>query len=337
MNAIGIVFLIIGIIILLFIIIKLIIWLFTGFAIVKEKEVMIIERFGKYYKTCTAGLSFTWPFIDEFKSYKVRYFKSTQTGGGDRIKLIEENDTKISTQNEVMDFPKQSVITRDNARVQLDAILGYKITNAKIMVYSCQNLPYLLSKLMQAQLRNTAGLLDVDQIIEDNSRLDSIMGDVDSIAREWGVTVNLLKIQSVDAGKLSDALQEKMKAEFNNNKIITDAKSKRQQAIINAEAQRDKMIKEAEGKSQNIISNAKGEAKAILNRAEGEAKSVKEIARAVKTSGQNPAKYLLTLKYINLLSYLISLPNTDVHIMPAKNLLLGTSAELGMNVLMPKA
>lgn len=66
--------------------------------------------------------------------------------------MIDKTETKISTQNEVMDFPKQTVITRDNAKIQLDAILGYKITNAKAMVYSCQNLPYILSKLMQAQV-----------------------------------------------------------------------------------------------------------------------------------------------------------------------------------------
>lgn len=161
------------------------------------------------------------------------------------------------------------------------------------------------------------------------------MGDVDAVARDWGVQINLLKIQQVSAGELNDALQEKMKAEFENSKVITEAKSKRQQAIINAEANRDKLVKEAEGRSQNIISNAKGEAKAILNRAEGESKSIKEISRAVKKSGQNPAKYLLTIKYINLLSNIITLKSVNIELMPSKPLLLNAASTLGMNTVIP--
>lgn len=82
----------------------------------------------------------------------MRYYNTNQSAGGEKVELVDRTQTKISTQNEVMDFPKQTVITRDNAKIQLDAILGYKIVNAKAMVYTCQNLPYILSKLMQAQV-----------------------------------------------------------------------------------------------------------------------------------------------------------------------------------------
>ncbi len=164
------------------------------------------------------------------------------------------NATRISTQNEVIDFPKQSVITRDNAMVFLDAILQYRIVSPKQMIYSSQNLPRMLSKLLQAQIRNVAGMLDVDQIIEDTAALDRVSGELDIVARRWGVKVEMVKIQRVEAGELTHVLAQKKNADLKNQEVIINAKASKQTRIIEAEGHRDRMIKEAEGEAAQVIS-----------------------------------------------------------------------------------
>lgn len=125
------------------------------------------------------------------------------TDQNNRITWVERKGLQtVSTQNEVLDFPKQMVITRDNACVYLDAVLQYSITSPKTQVYSVNNLPRLLSKLLQAQIRNVAGSLDVDQIIEETAQMDRVSGLMDAVAVQYGVKISLVKIQRVDAGSL---------------------------------------------------------------------------------------------------------------------------------------
>lgn len=137
---------------------------------VSQREVIIIERFGKYNKTLTAGLNFVVPYIDRPKTYSYKYIL---TDGDGMIQVKQKtNECKISTQEEVLDFPKQRAISRDNAIIELDAVLNFKILHPKVFIYSCVNLPLILSKLLQAQLRNVAGSLELDQMIQDAAQLN---------------------------------------------------------------------------------------------------------------------------------------------------------------------
>ena len=129
-------------------------------------------------------------------------------------------------------------------------VLQYHIVNAKQMAYSVTNLPNVLSKLLQAQLRDVAGSLDVDRIIEDTAILDLI-------ARNWGVRIDMVKIQRVQTGSLEEVLSQKKNADFHNKEVIIAAKSSKQTAIINAEGQRDQKIREAEGEAQRIVASGR--------------------------------------------------------------------------------
>ena len=121
------------------------------------------------------------------------------------------------------------------------------------MAYSVTNLPNVLSKLLQAQLRDVAGSLDVDRIIEDTAILDRVSGELDVIARGWGVKVDMVKIQKVQADSLENVLSQKKDADFRNKEVVITAKANKQTAIINAEGQRDQQIREAEGEAQRIV------------------------------------------------------------------------------------
>ena len=125
------------------------------------------------------------------------------------------------------------------------------------MAYSVTNLPNVLSKLLQAQLRDVAGSLDVDRIIEDAAILDRVAGELDVVARNWGVKIEMVKIQKVQADELEEVLAQKKNADFKNKEIVITAKANKQTRIINAEGQRDQKIREAEGESQRIIASGR--------------------------------------------------------------------------------
>lgn len=316
-----------------FLVVVFLLYMIThGIRCIKEKDTVIVERLGKYHKIMTPGPNFIIPFVDRTKFISVRYLVSEN----DRYtKLVVKSSDTISTQNAVMDFPRQPVITRDNAKIYLDAVLQYHITNPKQMAYSVTNLPNVLSKLLQAQLRDVAGSLDVDRIIEDTAILDRVSGELDVIARSWGVKVDMVKIQKVQADSLEDVLSQKKNADFRNKEVVITAKANKQTAIINAEGQRDQKIREAEGEAQRIVASARGQAQAVMNEAESEARSIQEITRSLEGSGDDPTKYLLSLKYIDALKTICSNPQAKVVFVPQETLMVQTAQLLGLNTVIP--
>lgn len=192
----------------------------------REREVIIIERFGKYVKNLGPGLHWgNIPFVDVPKTYTWRYTTVRQDGVSTVIR--KTNATRISTQKENQDFPKQKVITRDNATIFLDAILQYKVANCQRMIYRTQNVPYMLSKLLQAQIRNVAGMLDVDQIIEDTNTMNQIKGQMAPIADKWGMEIDMVKIQKVEAGGLSQVLAKKKQADLSSSSLVPQRSCRR--------------------------------------------------------------------------------------------------------------
>ncbi|KDO21234.1 hypothetical protein SPRG_13733 [Saprolegnia parasitica CBS 223.65] len=287
--------------------------------IVKEKETMVIERLGRVHMVLSPGFHLILPFIDRPRTHDQKYI--VEVSG--RLTLVDkEGYETISTQNEVLDFAKQPVITRDNAAIFLDAVLQYSITSPRTYIYTVKNLPHLLSVLLQAQIRNVAGSLDVDQIIEDTAQMDRVSSLMDAAAVQYGVKISMVKIQRVDAGRLSQ-------------EIFIQAKALKQTTVINAEGNRDRMIKEAEGEAQQTLSRARGEAQAIVNAANAEARSIKEISKVVTRNGEDPLRYLLALKYIEVMRQILSLKHTEVQLMPFETTFLQTIKGFGLNTVAP--
>mmetsp|Transcript_15470 Transcript_15470/g.53745 ORF Transcript_15470/g.53745 Transcript_15470/m.53745 type:complete len:333 (-) Transcript_15470:21-1019(-) len=324
-----------GAIVTVAIVLFVIITVYKAVNVVREKEVIVVERLGKFNEVLTAGVHFIIPYVDRPKTYTFRYFVTTPLGNTQLVN--KANQSKILTQNEVLDFPKQAVITRDNAMVHLDAVLNYRIVNPKRMIYSCQNLPLMLSKVLQAQIRNVAGSLDVDQIINETASMDRVSGEIDMQAARWGVKIEFVKVQRVEAGKLESVLAKKKNADLKNQEVIINAKATKQTAVIESEGHRDRTIREAEGEAQQMLSRARGQAQAVLNAARAEARTVKEIARAIARSGENPTRYLLALKYIEALKTITSLPRTTVTFMPHETAFLQTAQGFGLNTVNPPA
>jgi regulator of protease activity HflC (stomatin/prohibitin superfamily) len=303
-----------------------------SFVIVREKEVIVLQQWGKKHSVLTAGIHFIIPIMQTPRKYSWRYFKASSDG---KLQLVRfSGAVKISTKTESMDFPKQDVISRDNARITLDAILNYRVSDPAKMIYTTQNLPYMLSKLLQAQIRNAAGTLDVDKIVDDTTVLSGIQASLNNVTQKWGVSIEKVGVQEVQTHDLKAALAKRKTAELNNKEVIINSKTTKQTTIVHAEGKRDEMIRIAEGAAQQTVSRARGEAQAIINRANAEARSVKEIARAVASFGENPTSYLLAVKYIDVFGQLLKYSNTSVEFLPTDAAFLLTTKGLGLSTVM---
>lgn len=304
---------------------------YLGIIVVKEKETVVIERFGQFHSLLTPGFHCVIPYVDRRKYYKWRYFESK---GGNEV-CVNKKDFIISTQQEVMDFPSQPVISRDNALIHLDCVLAWKIVSPKKMIYSTINLPYMLSKLLQAQVRNVAGNLDVDQIIDDTTAMSAIQGTLDSMSMKWGVHIEFVKIQKVEAGNLSEVLARKKEAELKNKQVIINAKMVKQTKIIEAEGNRDRMIKEEQGALQQAVSRARGQAQAILNNAMAEKKVIEEVSKTLASTGEDPTLYLMSLKYIEALEKIVNMNRTVIQVMPKETTFVQSAQMMGLNTVVP--
>jgi len=287
--------------------------------LVQQKEFIVVERFGQYQSTLSAGLHILIPYVDRPKKFNVKYHVADSQG---HVTVVEKTGLiRISTQTQVMDFPKQMVITRDNGLLFLDCVVNYAIKNPKQMIYSVTNLPHVIERILQAQIRNVAGGLDVDQLIEDSALLHVLTGMLDNEAMRWGVKVNFVKVQKVYAPNFESVLQKKKETDLKNKQVIIDAKAGKQTNMIESEGQRDASISKANGTAQEVLSVARGAAQATINFANAEARSIKEIARALEGDAGNPVHYLLASKYMDALRDIIALANTQVLWVPRETAL----------------
>lgn len=317
----------------LVLLVLIIILLKSCIKVVKEKETMVIEHLGRFKEVLTPGIHVIVPFIDRPRDYSWSYMVSNTRGQLER--RLRSGD-RISTQNEVLDLNKQIVISRDNAQLYLDAILCYKIISPRTMIYTSQNLPNMLEKVLQAQLRNVAGSLDVDQLIEDTTAMNGLTGLMDQEAARWGVKVNWIRCQKIEAPSLADDLAKKKNADLQNKEIIIRAKQVKQTSIIESEGRRDSMIKEAEGQGQEMLAKARGQAQAIINAANAEARTIREVGRAImKVTRENPVKYLLSVKYLEAMRAIVAAKGTTVELLPHQSATLQVIQALGLNTVVP--
>lgn len=257
-----------------------------GLVVVKQAQVIIIERLGKYNKTLSSGLHIIWPVIDKARQINWRYVKTDFKGN----KFVQiKNETKIDLRETVYDFPRQNVITADNVSIEIDALLYFQITDPTKAVYEIANLPQAIEKLTQTTLRNVIGELDLDKTLTSRDTINSKLRDIlDEATDKWGVKVNRVELQDINPPmEIKTAMEKQMRAERDRRAKILEAEGEKRSAILIAEGDKEAKITRAEGEAQ---------AKVVV--AEAEAKAITQVATAVEKTGTDPAQYLLAVKYI---------------------------------------
>jgi regulator of protease activity HflC (stomatin/prohibitin superfamily) len=284
--------------VLIFLVIFVIILGIKGIVLVRQAEVIIIERLGKYNRTLDSGIHFIWPFIDQIRTIRWRYAEQDVLS---KRKFIRVKDVaRIDLRETVYDFPRQNVITKDNAGMEINALLYFQVTDPKRAVYEIANLPEAIEKLTQTTLRNVIGELDLDETLASRETINTKLKDIlDDATDKWGVKVNRVELQDINPPEdIKNAMEKQMRAERDKRASILEAEGAKRSAILKAEGVRDATVAEAEGIRKRQILEAEGKAQAIKEVAEAEAKAI-EMVREMIGTDSNPVNYLIAIKYID--------------------------------------
>jgi regulator of protease activity HflC (stomatin/prohibitin superfamily) len=286
---------------LIFIAILALIGLFIGtksFKIIGQAEVMVIERLGRFHRLARSGFNVLIPFIERPKSIDVRYFEADVTG----VKRIAAGSTtRIDLREQVLNFPSQPVITKDNVTIDIDAVLYYRVADPQKATYAVQNLPYALETLTRTTLRNIVGEMELDQTLASRDQINKRMREViEEAAVSWGVDVTRVELQAIEPPRdIQQSMELQMRAERERRAAVTNAEASKRAAILEAEGLRESQVRKAEGEKEAAILRAQGLAEARLAMAEAEAEALRRVAASLP-DGQ-ASMYLLGIKYLEAL------------------------------------
>ena len=273
--------------------------------IIPQSETKIIERLGKYYATLNPGINLIIPFIDRAKEIVIlsrgRYMYTTS----------------IDLREQVYDFPKQNVITKDNVQTEINALLYFQIVDPFKAVYEISNLPNAIEKLTQTTLRNIIGELELDETLTSRDTINTKLRVVlDDATNKWGIKVNRVELQDITPpASVLAAMEKQMQAERNKRAAILTSEGEKASEILQSEGEKMATINRAEAAKQEAILHAEGEAQARIRKAEAEAIAIEKITEAVGKS-TNPANYLLAQKYIQMLQTIAEGDKTKTVYMP---------------------
>jgi regulator of protease activity HflC (stomatin/prohibitin superfamily) len=271
---------------------------YASFKIIGQAEVMVIERLGRFHRVARSGLNILIPIIERPKTIDVRYF---EVGVGGVKKMTAGSTSRIDLREQVLNFPSQPVITKDNVTIDIDAVLYYRVADPQKATYAVQNLPYALETLTKTTLRNIVGEMELDSTLASRETINTRMRDIiEEAAIGWGVDLTRVELQAIEPPKdIQQSMELQMRAERERRAAVTNAEATKRAAILESEGVREAQVRRAEGEKDAAILRAEGLATARLRMAEAEAEAVQRIAKALP-EGQ-AAMYLLGLKYLEAL------------------------------------
>ncbi len=228
--------------------------------IVPQANAYVVERLGSYHKTWQTGLHVKIPFIDRIRK-------------------------TISLMEQVVDFPPQAVITKDNVRMQIDTVVFFQITDSKLFSYGAENPIFAIENLTSTTLRNLIGELDLDCTLTSRDMINTKMRAIlDEATDAWGIKVNRVELKNIiPPREIQDAMEKQMKAERERRESILRAEGEKNSTILVAEGRKQSLILEAEAAKQSAILNAEAEKEAKIREAEGEAEAILKVQEATAT------------------------------------------------------
>ena len=301
---------IVGIIVLI-----VIIFVLRGVRIIPQAETWVIERLGKYNRTLESGINIIWPIIDRPRVIHTRH-TIVDVDGNTYVR--NRTTCKIDLREQVYDFPKQSVITKDNVTTTINALLYFQIIDPVKAVYEIDNLPNAIEKLTQTTLRNVIGELELDETLTSRDTINSKLRAVlDEASNKWGVKVTRVELQDITPpNSVRDAMERQMQAERERRAQVLKATGDKEALILESEGKKAALINQAEADKQTKMLAAEGEANSRIIKAKAEAEAIAKINEALANSGMDPANYMLAEKYINTLKEMASGQDSKTVYMP---------------------
>ena len=220
--------------------------------IIGQAEVMVIERLGRFHRVGRSGLNLLIPFVERPRPIDVRYVEADVSG----MKRITSGTTsRIDLREQVLNFPSQPVITKDNVTIDIDAVLYYRIADPQKATYAVQNLPYALETLTRTTLRNIVGEMELDQTLASRDQINRRMREViEEASIGWGVDVTRVELQAIEPPRdIQQSMELQMRAERERRAAVTNAEAGKRAAILEAEGLRESQVRKAEGEKEAAI------------------------------------------------------------------------------------
>ena len=225
--------------------------------VVPQAKSYVIERLGSYYATWTNGLHFKIPFIDKISN-------------------------QVNLKEIVMDFAPQPVITKDNVTMQIDTVVYFQITDAKLYTYGVERPINAIENLTATTLRNIIGDLELDQTLTSRDLINSHMRSIlDEATDPWGIKVNRVEVKNIIPPRdIQETMEKQMRAERERREKILQAEGEKKSSILIAEGEKESAILRAEAKKESQIREAEGEAEALLKLKTAEAEGIRLLKEA---------------------------------------------------------
>ena len=259
-------------------VVLVILLLVTNIRVVPQATEFVIERLGTYYTTWETGLHLKVPLVDRVAK-------------------------RISLKEQVMDFAPQPVITKDNVTMQIDTIVFYQVTDAKLYTYGVERPILAIESLTATTLRNIIGELELDQTLTSRDVINSrITAALDQATDKWGIKVNRVELKNIVPPRdIQDAMEKQMRAERERREAILRAEGEKRSQILIAEGKKESQILNAEAEKQAAILLAEAEKEKKIREGQGEAESIMLVQKAQADAirllnGACPSKEVLTLK-----------------------------------------
>jgi len=287
-----------------------VILVFMGVKSIPQGMEYTVERFGRYTRTLSPGLSVIVPFVDRVGS-------------------------KLSMRETVLDVPSQDVISRDNAVVSVDGVVFYQVIDAPKAAYEVNDLERAILNLSTTNLRTVMGSMDLDLLLSERDQINArLLTIVDEATAPWGVKVTRIEIKDISPPQdLVAAMARQMKAERDKRAEILEAEGAKQSAILRAEGEKQAAVLEAEGRKEAAFRDAE----AREREAEAEAKATEMVSTAIAAGNAQAINYFLGQRYLEALGKFADSPNQKVFMLPveATNVLgaLGGIAEIAKDAM----
>ena len=300
-----------GGVVVLLVVIVLVLWVLAScIRIVPQAYAVVLERLGAYKATWSTGINFKVPFIERVAR---------------RVNLKEQ----------VVDFPPQPVITKDNVTMQIDTVVFFQITDPKLYAYGVENPIMAIENLSATTLRNIIGDMELDETLTSREVINTRMrASLDEATDPWGIKVNRVELKNIiPPAAIQDAMEKQMKAERERREAILKAEGEKRSTILVAEGKKQSAILDAEAEKQAAILHAEAQKERMIKEAEGQAQAVLKVQQAtaeglrmIKEAGADNA--VLTLKSFEALAKVADGKSTKIIIPSEIQNLAGLAASL---------
>ena len=249
-----------GLIIAAIVVIVLII-IIKNIAVVQQSRAYVIERLGAFHSIWGVGLHFKIPFIDRIAR-------------------------RVSLKEQVLDYPPQPVITKDNVTMQIDTVVYFQITDPKLYAYGVEQPMAAMETLTATTLRNIIGDLELDQTLTSRDIINTKMRAIlDEATDPWGIKVNRVELKNIlPPADIQSSMEKQMKAERDRRQAILQAEGQKKSAILIAEGEKESAILRADAEKQAAILRAEAEQQAAILKADGEAQAILAVQKALADS-----------------------------------------------------